>query len=659
MISPLNVVAIALGALAFWTCIGVAVTRQLLPRSLALPMAPTVGWAVHSALAYPLFCVIGFSQVGVLVVAVLALAAGIAARRIEIATPEPDGPRVPAWALAAAALLSLAPAIALLPKDIGDGVILAGPIYDHTKIAMIDEMARLGVPPGNPFVGGSAGGGRLVYYYLFHFSAAELALAFGVKGWAADVAMTWVAAFASLAVMMGLAVRLGARRSATFWGVPLALAGSLRPLLHLVWDPHALDPVLRIATGFGGWIFQSAWVPQHLMATSCVAVAAVLMGRVAERGLLCLVVLALVVAAGFESSTWVGGVVFALAAPLIAGALLLRTGRGQRLRLIVSLGLAAALTLVVAAPFLRDQLGAAGLHGEGSPIVLRPYDTLGVYFSEPLRHALDVPAYWLLVLVELPAIAVTGTVAAAGLLRRHDLDPAIRRDALALALLGTAGLAISWLFASTLGGNDDLGWRAALPGIVALTAFAAAGLAEWVAARAARTVAAALVAIAIGLPRSYEIIRDNATGDRGPDAGLFAQAPALWAAVRRHAAPDERVGNNPYFLSDITPWAGNVSWALLANRRSCYAGREFALIFGALPQSRRAPLDALFARVFIGQSSADDVRELAATYDCRVVVVTPADGAWTHDPFGSSPDYRLVESVPDRWRIYRAVDRAK
>jgi hypothetical protein len=659
MISPLNVALIAVGALAFWTCIGAAITRRLLPASLALPMAPTVGWAVHSALAYPLFCAIGFSQAGVLVVAVLALLAGMASRRIAVAAPPPVDARVPGWAFAAAALLAIAPVLALLPKSVGDGVILAGPIYDHTKIAMVDEMARLGVPPGNPFVGGSGGAGRLVYYYLFHFSAAEVAVAFGVTGWAAEAAMTWVAAFGSLAVMMGLAVRFSARRAAAFCVVPLALAGSLRPLLHLVWDAHALDPVLRIATGFGGWIFQSAWVPQHLMATSCVAVAAVLMGRVAERGLLCVVVLALVVAAGFESSTWIGGVVVALAAPLIAAGLLLRAAPGQRLRLVVRLGVAAALTLVIAAPFLRDQLGAAGAHDTGAPILLRPYDTLGVYFAEPLRYMLDVPAFWLLVLVELPAIAVTGTIAAAVLLRRSGLDPAIRRDAQALVLLGIVGLVISWLLASTLGNNDDLGWRALLPAVAALTAFAAAGLAEWVAARAFLAVAAAVLAIAIGLPRSYEIIRDNGTGDQASDAKLFAQAPALWAAVRRQAAPDERVANNPNFLSDITPWPGNVSWALLANRRSCYAGREFALIFSVLPQSRRDAIDALFTRVFAGEGSPDEVRALATSYDCRVVAITPADGAWARDPFGSSPDYRLVDSVANRWRIYRAVDRPK
>src|SRR5262249_56279524 len=124
------------------------------------------------------------------------------------------------WASGAAGVLALAPAIALLPKSAAEGVILAGPIFDHSKIAMIDEMARLGVPPGNPFFGEGGGASRLVYYYLWHFSAAELAAAFGVSGWAADIALTWVTAVAALAVVMGVAVRLAGPRSAAPRGAP-------------------------------------------------------------------------------------------------------------------------------------------------------------------------------------------------------------------------------------------------------------------------------------------------------------------------------------------------------------------------------------------------------------------------------------------------------
>lgn len=657
MVSTLNVAAVALAALLFWTCIGSAVTRRVLPAPLALPLAPTIGWAMHSALAFPLFCVIGFSQFSVLGLALLSLASSAALWRTR---PRADAVesslRVPPWAYAAAALLALAPALALLPKSVADGVILAGPIYDHAKIAMIDEMARLGVPPGNPFFGEGGGASRLVYYYLWHFSAAQLAAAFGVTGWAADIALTWVTAFASLALMMGLAVRVSGRAAAAIWVVPLALAASLRPVLKMIWGADRLQSVLLPDTGFAGWFFQSAWVPQHLMSASCVVVAAMLMSALAGRGILRVIVLAVVAAAAFESSTWVGGVTFALAAPVIGAALLWQAEPNERLRLLARFAVAALLAIGLATPFLHDQVAIAAAHDAGAPIALHPYKVLGDAFADRLRRLLDLPAYWVVLLpVELPAIYLTGVAALAFMLARVKLDPATKRDVIALALLAAGVLAVSWLLASRLGNNDDLGWRAVLPPVIVLTLFAAAGLARWVAARAWMMVAAGLVAIALGLPRSYEILRDNAAGHMQPDAAAFAQAPAMWEAVRRHSLADERVGNNPLHLRPATPWPVNVSWALMANRRSCYAGREFALVFTGLPAARREEIDAQFIRVFAGEGSPDDVRDLAMRYGCRVIALAASDGAWTRDPFATSPFYRLIETAPGRWRIYRAT----
>jgi hypothetical protein len=366
-------------------------------------------------------------------------------------------------------------------------------------------------------------------------------------------------------------------------------------------------------------------------------------------------VLALLAAAAFESSTWVGGVTFALAAPVIGAALLWQAGRDERLRLLARFAVAAAVTIALAAPFLRDQLAMAASRDVGS-VALHSFEVLGAAFPHPLRRMLDLPAYWLVLLpVELPAIFVTGVVALAALLAQARRDPTMKRDTVALALLAAGGLVVSWLLASTLGGNNDLGWRAALPPVAVLTAFAAAGLARWIAARAWIAVAAALVAIALGLPRAYELLRANAAGRLQPDAAAFAQAPAMWAAVRRHSLPDERVGNNPLSLRAATPWPVNIGWALLANRRSCYAGREFALVFTALPAARREEVDAQFVRVFAGKGSPDDLRDLAMRWGCRVIALTSADGAWTNDPFAASPFFRMVETAPGKWKVYRAL----
>jgi hypothetical protein len=464
-----------------------------------------------------------------------------------------------------------------------------------------------------------------------------------------------VTAFASLAAMMGLAVHVSGRPSAALWVVPLALAASLRPVLKMLWSADRLDAVLLPDIGFAGWFFQSAWVPQHLMSASCVVVAAMLMSALAGPGILRVVVLAVVAAAAFESSTWVGGVTFALAAPVIGVVLLWQAEANERPGLLARFAVAALLAIGLAAPFVRDQVAMAAANEGSSPIILNPYQVLGGAFPDQLRRILDLPAYWLVLLpVELPAIFLTGAIAAAALLRAK-LDRSVRRDTLVLALLAVMALSVSWLLASTLAENNDLAWRAALPAVTALTALAAAGFARWIAARAWAMVAAGLVAIALGLPRSYEILRDNATGHMQPDAAAFAQAPAMWAAVRRHSLADERVGNNPLYLRAATPWPVNISWALMADRRSCYAGHEFALVFTGLPAARREEIDAQFIRVFAGEGSPDDVRDLAMRYGCRVIALTASDGAWARDPFTASPFYRLIESAPGRWRIYRAT----
>ena len=113
-----------------------------------------------------------------------------------------------------------------------------------------------------------------------------------------------------------------------------------------------------------------------------------------------------------------------------------------------------------------------------------------------------------------------------------------------------------------------------------------------------------------------------------------------------------RFANNPLFLRDVTPWPVNISWALLADRSSCFAGREMALAFAPLAPPRREAIDTQFIRVFAGEGTAADVNDMAKQYGCEVVVVVPQDKAWDNDPFAASTDYRLAENRDGRWRIY-------
>jgi hypothetical protein len=252
--------------------------------------------------------------------------------------------------------------------------------------------------------------------------------------------------------------------------------------------------------------------------------------------------------------------------------------------------------------------------------------------------------------VEFPAIVLAGGWA---LLRR------VRRGAplvIALVALTAAGLMLAWLGQSRIGDNNDLAWRAALPAVLVLTAAAAAALSDLIAARARIAALAGLVALALGLVDGLLDLHGYATAG-GAVSRDFATDAAMWQAVRRHAGPEDRVASNPQLEAGLTPWPVNISWALLGDRRSCFAGREMALAFAALPAPRRDAIDERFRRIFAGFASPADIEALFRDYGCRVVLVTARDGAWLRDPFAASADYRLAETRPGAWRIYAPADR--
>jgi hypothetical protein len=643
----------AAGALLFWTVLGLSISRRIVSPVLAMPIAPALGWAVHSAATLPIFLLLGFSSAGVALTATAAAAASLAFLFRSRDAPARDA-LILRPAYIAGALLALIPAATVAPEHVGGSVLVAPPIFDHAKVPIIDVMVRLGLPPANPFFGEFGERGALAYYYLWHFSAAQLAIVSGLTGWEADIALTWFSAFASLSVMMGLAAWFG-RRSAAAWTVLFAAAGSLRFPLASVLGAERLHGLLADSTGFAGWLFQSAWVPQHLMSASCTVIALLLIARVAQGPTpLLFVTLVLVIAAAFESSIWVGGLTLLAGAVIAAGVFLLRMKPPERSRFALNMAGAAVLSIALAAPVLIDEIAALPTRSSGFPLEIGFFAVIGDWVPQSLRPFLDLWAYWLVLLpVELPAIYVPGIAALALFVASPKLDAQRKRDVAALAALTLAGLTLSWLLVSTVGENNDLGLRAVLPAVMILIISSAAGMSLWLQQHRRLLPGIAAIGLLLGLVEAARLGYGNIVERPLQPGRAFAQTPALWQAVRRHAGPDERVGDNPLFLAAMTPWPVNLSWALLSDRSSCFAGRELALAFAPLSPSRREEINALFIRVFDGTGNEKDVRELALRFGCRAVVLTSDDPAWLHDPFGTSGLYRLVESAPDRWRIYR------
>ncbi len=529
MASPFTAGLCALIATAFWALLGYALARHLLPRALAIGAAMVTGWAVHSAVALPVYRLLGFSPFEVVgVSAICILIAGVSLSQRAPASAIDSDLTIPPWAFAAAAVLALIPAAAIMPKFSGGAVALSDPIFDHAKIAIIDAIARLGLPPVDPVFGNGASG-RLAYYYLWHFSAAELALVTRASGWEADIALTWFTAFASLGLMMGLAVWLSKKSAAALWTVALAAAGSLWTTLYFFISANRLAPVLLPPIGMAGWRFQADWVPQHLMAAGCTVTAMLLIARYATRPSLTLVLtIALLIVAGFESSTFVGGVTFALAAIIAAPLVFTAVDPPRRWRFVGGMAIAAVLVIVLIAPFVLDQFAAVQARGGGSPIVVSHYRVFGELLPHTLRRILDIPGYWLIILpAELPAAYVAGVIALVTILGAA-MPRAEKLAAAMLACLAGTGLVVSWLLVSTLGQNNDLGLRAIIPAAMVLivaAAAVAAGLPS--AARRLPVIATALIGLLLGVPDIAETIRDNFLGNDTRGGEAFAHTPGI------------------------------------------------------------------------------------------------------------------------------------
>jgi len=633
-------------AAAAYSFIGLPFARwAAIPGLPPLAAAPALGWAVFTVIALPVLSFTGFTPLWVTLSAAAILAASAWGMRH---APRP-ALRLPPWAICLAFALGGLPLMAIMPKWTADGILLAPPMFDHVKIALVDAILRDGLPVPNPFYGPDDPG-HLAYYYLWHFGAAQLGCLLHIGGWQAEAASTGFTAFASVMLMMGLAAALGGRRTALCGAAVLALPGSIRPVLSGALGAGGAGALIPGSADIGNWLNQAAWVPQHMASATCVVLSALLMLRLAEGGWIVPGLLGLTVAAGFESSVWVGGIAFAGAGGAL-GLWLLRTASTRGLRILFRGLVACCLTALLIAPFvLAEWHGLAARHS-GAGIMVAPYAVFGSFIPPAWREALDLPGYWLIFLpFAFPALIPLGAVA---VLRPRVLHRAPDRVAAGLAITALACLTVAWLFRSTLD-NNDLGWRAVLPALLILSPCAAV-LAERIAPARPKTIAACALVAALGLPQTGLFLRDYALGQRPGDPAGVAHAAPLWDAVRSIAGPDDRIANNPLAQQAATPWPDNIGWALLADRPSCYAGWESVLAYGGLSRSALEAINDRFTRIFAGAPQPADLQSLATADNCRLAVVTPTDGAWLHDPFVASPLFRLAAQTAD-WRIYRRRD---
>jgi hypothetical protein len=265
---------------------------------------------------------------------------------------------------------------------------------------------------------------------------------------------------------------------------------------------------------------------------------------------------------------------------------------------------------------------------------------------------LDVPGFWLVMLpFAFPAVIPLAALAA-WRPRLLSLPVQMRPLAAAFALVATGSLTTAWLMRSTIE-NNDLGWRVVLPALLVLPGFAGC-LLERVAARRAWLMVPFVVLALLGLPETLTMLHEYRSGIQPGDPAAFVQTAPAWQALRRLSSPADRIANNPELGAAALFWPVNPAWALLADRPSCYAGKQSVVAYGVMTRAQLAAVDERFARVFSGHAMPDDIPTMASLDDCRFALVTAADGAWSANGFASSPDYGLAASG-DNWRLYKRV----
>jgi hypothetical protein len=236
--------------------------------------------------------------------------------------------------LVGAAFIALVPIDRIFPKFDDDALYFGRSIYDHLKTAIIDTMAREGMPPRTPYISNDGSPVGLNYYYGWHLLAAILRTLPGNSSLGADIGLTWVTGFATTVALAGLAWRL----RPSIWSIIacfLVMTGAtLAPVMRLILPDSMTNIFLSESHPIEGYILQAAWVLQHVSSGLFVVLALLVAGREVDGqrtgSLARIATLAILLTAAIMTSAWTGGVAAALAVTLALPSLMIARATRER-----------------------------------------------------------------------------------------------------------------------------------------------------------------------------------------------------------------------------------------------------------------------------------------------------------------------------------------
>lgn len=582
--------------------------------------------------------------------------------------------------LGAAILWALLPTLLIYPFVHQEALFVSDKIFDHAKVAIVDAIVREGLPPLNPYYAPDGERILLLYYYLWHFLAAQLKLLLNISGWQAEVVMTGFTAFATLSFLIALANFCSQKRIIAAWLVILlAFLGTPVDLLLTAlgheWQHWIGYPLVNGAPTHTLellWI-QAAWVPQHLLSALAVVVLIFLISQVllhAQIQTSHAIVAGFIASTAFGSSTWVGGIALSIALPaLILAALSLHLPRQHYIAAVYSALLAIGIAGIVSIPLFISQMSGPAAPDSQLPFGLSVYPSTNLFAKDTtFGYTMHVLLFWLQFLPLNLGIAYLAGMFT--LIFRKNTQREVR-PFYALSFGAVLGFLLIVLFVKSTFWNNTFAWRAVLVPVMLLMVWAAVGIADFVdkatvqkntwrlqrILHAGQPVIFALMIIwiTIGLlatGRLYHLPNTHVSDTELAVHQGFLKQHAAWKKVREFVKPDELVQVNPDGYLTLTPWAATLPYALFADRSIAYANVEYATVFAYRydPKQNQAAYE-LMKNIFSATPHLEAVRKLRDVFKVKAILVDKFDPVWSSDVIEKTGIYQIVHRDADI-RIY-------
>ncbi|MER8511202.1 hypothetical protein NKH91_31570 [Mesorhizobium sp. M0894] len=619
-----------------------------------LLIAPAIGLGLFGAPGASVFHLLPLTPINLLMIILVfsAVAHWLSRGAISPLLRSPVSPGF-SW-LAVAFLVCLLPAFAIIPQHYGESAGVGAPIWDHVKIAIVNEIAQNGLPPKNPFYSDVGSANTLIYYYVWHFIAACTSVITGASGWEADIALTGVTALSSTFVIAWLTVARSRNANAAWWVLPLLLSTSLRPIAQFA-SGNLLDNWMT-QEHLTTWFFKAAWAPQHLFSGTVALIAIMAYVRIIyynTRSLNLPILMGAMLSSAYGSSTWAGGFSLLFILPVL-GALSISHILQKKRLLEIAISISAIVTIFsLCAGVLLYEQSVLLQYRKAVDFWVFPVFTSHYWF-------IDVTGFWtFLFFLEFGILYTSFLIWCLA----RPFDDSVRYKfidrTIAIAILSPMLCA---QFLHSILDYNDLGWHVITPSIMLMIVMTASLLSLHVgkSTRIGRltTITAIMLmapSVLAGIQRAYSYtFQFRVQGYETEEGTAFRASPEMWEAVRRVTPSNEAVANNPLDLAGLTSMPGNISWAVLSRRRNCATELKLLRAYAAqLTPEQAAYVYNFFKEVFDGRVSEERLRLMREKYLCKTLVVTSRDGLWGNQLLESNSVFQLVSEKIGKWRIYR------